>query len=443
MNQFRQLVTQPKRTSDCNLDVTREGESASFASRNAETDMLSPAGTKVTGSDRNTEPAVLGRILFIIDRLEVMGGAERALLEMTRHLPSIGYQCAVVTFASEGFADLADQFDCPTYVLPLRRSYGVRAFRCALMLRRIIQSFKPDIVQTFFETSDIWGSLVARLCGVSVIVSSRRDLGILRARKHRVLYRVLRRNFDLVLTVSNAVRKFCIEKDGIAPERVLTVYNSVAEPIRDFNGRAALCARHHLRADTRLVVTLANVRRLKGIDTLLETAALVCAQHPNVAFLVVGAILEPDYFAEISNHRLLKEIRTRFIFVGSSEPGGYLQSADVFCMLSRSEGFSNAVLEAMAGGLPLVITNVGGNSEAVTDGQQGFLVAVNDHRTAAARIVELLTDDSLRTRIGKSARERVRAQFSRDAMLRRLGEIYGGLMTSKGNIRELKCQPTY
>jgi glycosyltransferase involved in cell wall biosynthesis len=240
---------------------------------------------------------------------------------------------------------------------------------------------------------------------------------------------MLRHNFDVVLTVSNAVRSFCIEADGIAPERVFTLYNGVAKPEPNPDARRVIRARHNLPPDIPVVVMVGNIRRIKGIDTLLETAALVCAQIENIAFLVVGGVSEPDYFQELTESQLFSGMADRFIFAGpSQEVGTYLQGADVFCMLSRSEGFSNALLEAMSCGLPAVVTDVGGNSEALIDGEHGFLVPVGDSGAAAKHILDLLANRSFREQMGTSARQRVKSHFSTESMIRGLDEIYGRLL---------------
>ena len=96
-------------------------------------------------------------------------------------------------------------------------------------------------------------------------------------------------------------------------------------------------------------------------------------------------------------------------------PVPLLKMSSVFCMLSRSEGFCNALLEAMACGVPSVVSRVGGNPEAITDSESGFLVPVEDHQTAAERMLFLLRNPDQAKQIGDAGRVAAFSQFSADA----------------------------
>jgi glycosyltransferase involved in cell wall biosynthesis len=105
-----------------------------------------------------------------------------------------------------------------------------------------------------------------------------------------------------------------------------------------------------------------------------------------------------------------------------------LKQSDIFCLLSRNEGFSNAVLEAMACGLPCVVTDVGGNREAISEGQTGFLVPSEDAEAAAARILTLIENPECAKQMGQRGRATVQEKFTTDAMVTRLVSLYHGLL---------------
>lgn len=109
-----------------------------------------------------------------------------------------------------------------------------------------------------------------------------------------------------------------------------------------------------------------------------------------------------------------------------------LKMSSVFCMLSRSEGFCNALLEAMACGVPSVVSRVGGNPEAIRDGESGFLVPVEDHQAAAERILFLLRNPDQASKIGEAGRNAVFSQFSATAMIDNLISLYSELMATHG-----------
>jgi len=107
-----------------------------------------------------------------------------------------------------------------------------------------------------------------------------------------------------------------------------------------------------------------------------------------------------------------------------------LRNTDIFALLSRSEGFPNVVIEAMAASLPTVATHVGGTSEAVVDGVTGFLIANEDHNCAAEHIMQLLHSAELRKQMGTAARTRVEDKFSIQAMVSQHVEVYDALLAS-------------
>src|SRR5262249_30250219 len=140
-----------------------------------------------------------------------------------------------------------------------------------------------------------------------------------------------------------------------------------------------------------LIVTVGNIRRVKGTDVLIQSAVRVVRDFPEAMFLVVGRQSEAEYFEELNAQIENLGIRDNIRFVGeSSGVFPLLKACDVFVLPSRSEGFSNALIEAMACGLPCVATRVGGNPEAIEDGKNGYLVDSGDAEATAERILALL-----------------------------------------------------
>jgi glycosyltransferase involved in cell wall biosynthesis len=359
-----------------------------------------------------------------------MGGAERALLNTTRLLPRNRFQCSIGTFKVGPGVRWAEEGQCPIHLFPLSRTYDWNAFRQAVRIGQMIRQRNVSIVHTFFETSDLFGGLVARLSGCPVVISSRRDMGIQRSRGHWPAYRLFRPLFDQVQTVSQQVADFMIRHDGLDPARVVTVYSGIDLARVDATPAdgVAISAPGAL-PEAPIIVTVANVRRVKGLDVLLEVAAKLAPRHPSAKFLVVGEILDQSYFNELQRTAAELGIRDRVVFTGKcSNVFGLLKSADVFCLPSRSEGFSNALLEAMACSLPCVATDVGGNREAVVDGLTGYLTPSEDADVLADRIHQILLDRSLAASLGRAARKRVQEQFTTDAMVGRLTALYEALL---------------
>lgn len=369
-------------------------------------------------------------VLFLIDHLMARGGGEGNLLKIVELMPSQLVRCSVATFRIH--PEIRKSVSVPVHVFPLRRTYNLGAIKAAWQLRRLIRREKIDIVQTYFETSDLWGGLVAKLSG-AVFLSSRRDLGILRSAKHRLAYRFLNRITDRVLAVSEEVRRFCIATDRVDPGKISVVYNGV-----DFSQVAAASPQASPYASAEwakaghIVTCVANIRRIKGIDVLVRAAQRVCAEIPGAVFLLVGDCSPRPSVEEIRSlvRSLGLENNVKFLnFVENPVP--ILKMSNVFCLLSRSEGFSNALLEAMACGVPPVVTQVGGNPEAIRDGENGFLVPPEDDKAAAERILSLLRDPERARRLGEAARATARTQFSAETMIQNLVGLYRELLETR------------
>jgi glycosyltransferase involved in cell wall biosynthesis len=374
-------------------------------------------------------------VLFLIDRLHsTEGGAEGVVWKLCRFLPTRGFRCSVATFWAG--AGVAQQFPCKVHIWPLRRTYDWTALENAFAFGRLLRSERIQIVHTFFPASDLWGGVVARLSGCPILVSSRRDMGILRSRKHQLAYRLANRLFDQVQAVSERVREFCISQDHLSPDRVVTVHNGIDLDAIDGalpGDRNVLLGADQ---DAPVVATVANIRSIKGIDILVEAAALVREQVPETVFVVIGAaIQEPDYCeavrAAVSRLGLAQHLR----FLGlRTDVISLLKQSDVFCLPSRSEGMSNALLEAMACRLPCVATDVGGNSEVVMEGQTGFLVPSENPHALAVRIVTLMRDRQRAKCMGQAGRRLVESKFTVQHMVERLGSLYDALLQQRGLI---------
>jgi glycosyltransferase involved in cell wall biosynthesis len=373
-------------------------------------------------------------VLFIIDELCEPGGAERCLLQMIRLLPPAQFRCSLLTFRLDRSALFAC-LPCPTYVYPLIRTYDLNAVKVALKLRALIRQQDIRIVTTFFETSDLWAGVLAKAFGVPVLVSSRRDMGILRSTKHRLAYKGVSRLYDAIITVSEKVRQQCLRRDRVAPHKVVTLYSGV-DLKRIDTSEATQVTRASLGISDAapVIATVAHIRKVKGIDVLVRAASEVHHKYPDAVFLVVGDVpeKEKDHFGEVQDLCRQLQLDSVVRFVGSSESiPSILKLANVFCLPSRSEGFSNALIEAMACNLPCVATRVGGNDEAILEGLNGYLVESEDAVAMADRICALLAMPEAAVRMGQAGRKIVEANFSDDAMRRKLVELYSALLEAK------------
>jgi glycosyltransferase involved in cell wall biosynthesis len=371
--------------------------------------------------------AALPHVLLVIDQFaKTLGGGERIVLKLASLLPHYGYRVSILTFSAHPESPALESPPCPIYLLSLPRTYDLHALRAAFELRGFLRKRRIQIVQTFFESSDIWAGFVTKMTSDAKLIWSRRDMGILRGRKHRVAYRLMSGVPDKVFAVSEQVRQYSIDVDGIESSRVQTIYNGL--DIAEWNGapKPAKSPREFV------VATVGNVRRVKGHDVLIKAAALVVAQSPEVTFTIAGDVLEPAYFEELEGLIRDLNLSNKVRFAGNiKDLRNYLAAADIFVLPSRSEGFSNAIVEAMAASLPVVATDVGGNAEAVEEGVSGLIVPSEDPEALAAAIIRLVSDPSKAQEMGAAGRRLATEKFTTDAMMHEITDTYAELLTGK------------
>lgn len=372
----------------------------------------------------SSEDSDLLHVLLVIDQFsKTLGGGERALLQLASHLPAHGFRASILTFFADPESPALKMADAPIYLIPLRRPYGMEGLRAAFHLRKFIRQRRVLIVQTFFESSDLWAGFVTRSTSTAKLIWSRRDMGILRKQKHRIAYRLMAGVPHAVFAVSECVRQHCIQVDHINAARVHTIHNG-------------LNPEHYANVLNRtrggqLITNVANIRRVKGHDIFIRAAAIIAQRFPDARFSVAGEVLEPEYFQELWMLLEGLSLSDRFRFEGGvTDLPRFLAEADIFVLPSRSEGFSNAIVEAMAAALPVVATRVGGNSEAVEDGVTGLLVPAEDPEALAEAVLGLLSNPERSIEMGEAGRRVAVRQFSSLNVVNHVVEIYRRLLSA-------------
>jgi L-malate glycosyltransferase len=382
----------------------------------------------VEGSrSENADCSALPHVLLVLDQFgKTLGGGERIVLRLAALLPQYGFRASILTFFAHPESPGLQSPPCPIFVLPLHRTYDLTALKASLDLKRFLREQRIQIVQTFFESSDLWGGLVAKATSSAKLIWSRRDMGILRDRKHSVAYRLMSNVPDRVFAVSEQVRQHCIEVDGVDSSRVLTIYNGL-----DLSDWDSITQSAKLPGEP-MITTVGNIRRVKGHDIFIRSAAKVLSQFPDVTFSIAGEVLEPDYFAELQAIVVELNLSDRFHFAGGiTNLREHLAAADIFVLPSRSEGFSNAIVEAMAASLPVVATDVGGNAEAVQDGVSGIIVPSEDVAALSAAILQLLSDPSKAKEMGLEGKRLASERFTTDAMMKQITSVYISLLNRR------------
>jgi glycosyltransferase involved in cell wall biosynthesis len=183
--------------------------------------------------------------------------------------------------------------------------------------------------------------------------------------------------------------------------------------------------------DAFVICTVANLIPYKGHSDLFEAVARIGNDLPRSwRLLVVGR--DDGIGADLQHAAARLDIRENVLFLGArSDVLDILSASDIGVLASHEEGFSNAVLEGMVAGLPMVVTDVGGNAEAVLDGETGIVVPPRDIEALARAILVLADDAGLRRKYGESGRHRALSEFDVDRFIKYHEMLYAALLRGK------------
>jgi glycosyltransferase involved in cell wall biosynthesis len=315
---------------------------------------------------------------------------------------------------------------------PLGLRSPVAALKRLGVLVRVLRARRPAVVHGFLFSAYVLGAIAARLARVPIVVASRRSAGFFKAARPFWLWieRLTNRWTDHVVANSEAVRDDVVRQEGIPGETISVIYNGVDVPV--FTDQQLMTLRSTLDVDGRhpIIVVVANLIAYKGHDLLFKALPPVLSAFPRLAVLLVGDGIARTHFQEQARSAGLGSV-VRFLGVREDVPM-ILALADVVVHPSRHEGFSNAVLEAMAAARPIVASAVGGNVEAIVDGETGVLVPPDDADALGAAVLRLLRTPPEAARLGEAARARVEERFTIDAMVRAYERTYDRLVAVHG-----------
>lgn len=233
---------------------------------------------------------------------------------------------------------------------------------------------------------------------------------------------------DMVTANSHAVASFTVAQEDLPEQKCRVLYGGVdtehfVPPLKEPSR-----TRWFSDNPTFVVGLVATLMPEKRHDLFLRAARTVADRVPGSRFLIVGnGPWRKSVEEEISDLGLEDRV---FLTGELLDPAPAYASMDVSVLCSDREGFSNAILEAMSAGLPVVATDVGGNAEAVVDGETGFIVPPNEVDPLTDRMLLLAKNPDLRTRMGKSGRERAVQRFSLQRMIQGHLDLYDELLSS-------------
>lgn len=357
------------------------------------------------------------KLLIVIPTLD-QSGAEKQFALLASRLPSTEFQVQVAVLTRGGpFEAMLQTSEIPYAILQKRWRLDPIT---VLKVRREIQKFQPDVVLSglFSANSTVrlatWG-----MTRPPAIMISERCVDSWKSRWQLWLDRRLQQRTQQLVANSASVREFYADT-GFPREKICVIPNGVAVPERPAMSRQEFCSQLKLPADARLSMFVGRLAAQKQLKCLIWAIQLLRQSDPRAYFLIAGDGPERE---ELEFYARDVEAISHVRFLGHRpDAAALLHHCDVFWLASVFEGMSNSLMEAMACGKPVIVSDIPPNRELVRHGVDGYLINVGDSAGFSQYSERLFQDDALATRLGEAGRSRMAEEFSIEKMVQRYAE---------------------
>ena len=389
-------------------------------------------------------------VMHVVYRFDV-GGLENGVVNLINHMPAERFRHAVValTDCSEAFCRRVRRNDVRFISLHKPPGHGAKLYP---RLYRLFRELRPAIVHTR-NLAALESVVPAWAAGVPARVHGEHGWDVSdpggTLRKFQWLRRAYSPFVSRYVALSGHIESYLVERVGIAPQRVERICNGVdttrfvpASALASVVRSAAASAGQGVRIDLAgspfgaehvVVGTVGRLQTVKDQVNLVRAVAIARGQGEAGARLRLVIAGDGPQRAEVEAEIAATGIGDITWLAGErSDVPEVMRSLDVFALPSRAEGISNTILEAMASGLPVVATEVGGNAELVAAGETGLLVPAEDPQRMAEALLRYTADAALRQNHGAAGRQRVECNFSIDNMVMRYTQLYESLLRPTG-----------
>ncbi len=343
------------------------------------------------------------------------GGLERILADLARHHEPAACTPTFLALRAVGrFADEIRSQGCAVQLLHDHSRFGG--------LREMVRFFRAgkfDVVHTHNTYPHLYATMAARWAGVPVVVQTRHGQRAGHGWKSSLLYRWAARWVDRVVAVSDDAAELCQRVDRLPAKKVTRIWNGI--DLSDF--------RYHGPIAAPVAISVARLSAEKDFPTLLRATALVLREVPDFKLRIVGGGPERERLESLATELGITQ-SVEFLGERHDVPE-LLAQAGFFVTASLTEGISLTLLEAMAVGLPVVATAVGGNPEIVVDGVTGKLTPAAQPDQLAAAMIDACRQSDRWSDWGQAGRERVTQHFDVQRMARDYEQLYQQLWSAK------------
>ncbi|HCS53188.1 glycosyltransferase [Rubinisphaera sp.] len=343
------------------------------------------------------------------------GGLERLLVEFAKRSNRDQFETMFVALSDLGQpAEEIRDLGCP--VLSLKSEQFGR-LKQGKALRKVFAEQQIDVVHSHNTYAHFYASLAARSAGIPVVINTQHGRGCGNHWKQRAHFFIANRYADRVLAVSEDSARICRKQDPLSKSKIEPLWNGIDVDRFAFSGPV-----HERRA-----ISVARLSPEKDFPTLLNATRLVVDQYPDFQLTLVGDGVERQKLETLTRELKLTQNVT---FLGERRDiPDLLAQSSMFVSSSSTEGISLTLLEAMAVGLPIITTAVGGNPEIVQPETTGYLVPAGDTNSLAGAICNHLSQPDTWSAMGTVARHFVEQKFHIDRMVKEYELLYRSLVS--------------
>lgn len=365
------------------------------------------------------------RVAYLIDTIEPnFGGTETQLVRLIERIDRQKFE-PYLCFLRDSAWFQQNRSLAPQVNIDFQSFYSLRSWWNFLRFVVFLRRERIDILQTQFRDSNILGTFAAKLAGVGSLIGTRRNQGYWLNRVELLILRLLNPLADYFIVNSGSVQHYVESVEHVPGRKIERIYNGVMlDAFRDNAVEARRAIRQSLAIpdEAMVIVLVGNLRPVKGIDVFLDAIGRIARQFPSARVLIVG---EGDERQRLTQMRDETGLRDSVQFLGNrTDVPRLLMASDIGVLSSHSEGLSNAIIEYMAAGLPVVCTDVGGNTEMVEDGHNGCVVPAGDSTAMAAALQKLLADPAAVRAMGQRGRQRAQDMFDINSCVARSEGLY-------------------
>lgn len=363
------------------------------------------------------------KVLHIVEDLKI-GGIERVIASIVMGLNRSKYEVEVWCLAQGG--EIAQELigkGFPVVVLGMKSYYNPAQI---MALSKLIRRSHIDLIHTHGYFASTFGRLAAILARTPVVVAHMHTTFYGFRKRNILIERSLSYFTDKIVCVSQAVEKFVGEVEGIKEKKTCLLYNGVEAPSQSERKFHVERTSFGLSENDIVAITVASLTRNKGHRVLIDAIRTISPKYNDLQLLIVG---DGPLRDNLSAYAKELQLSSKIVFTGQrNDVDLLLKLADIFILPSMErEGLGIALIEAMAAGLPVIGTRLGGIPEVIEENVNGLLLAPGNSEELAAAIEKLIADPAIREKMGRMGRKIYEEKFTAEKMVTNIESLYDEL----------------